>query len=93
MAPTGRAAKRLSLASGRNADTIHKALEAERQGDKTFFARNESEPLKEDLIIVDEASMMDMLLFHRLLCALKAGARLILVGIRISCRRWVRERL
>lgn len=80
MAPTGRAAKRLSLANGRNADTIHKALEAERQGDKTFFARNESEPLKEDLIIVDEASMMDMMLFHRLLCALKAGARLILVG-------------
>ena len=80
MAPTGRAAKRLSLASGRNADTIHKALEAERHGDKTFFARNESEPLKEDLIIVDEASMMDMLLFYRLLCALKEGARLVLVG-------------
>lgn len=80
MAPTGRAAKRMSLACGRSADTIHKALEAERRGDKTFFGRNESEPLKEDLIIVDEASMMDMLLFYRLLCALKEGARLILVG-------------
>lgn len=80
MAPTGRAAKRLSLASGRNADTIHKALEAEMHGDKTFFGRNESEPLKEDLIIVDEASMLDMYLFYRLLCALKEGARLILVG-------------
>lgn len=80
MAPTGRAAKRMSTACGRSADTIHKALEAERHGEKTFFGRNESEPLKEDLIIVDEASMMDMLLFYRLLCALKEGARLILVG-------------
>lgn len=80
MAPTGRAAKRLSLSSGREADTIHKALEAEMHGDKTFFGRNESEPLKEDLIIVDESSMMDILLFYRLLSALKEGARLILVG-------------
>ena len=80
MAPTGRAAKRLSIASGRNADTIHKALEAEMHGDKTFFGRNESEPLKEDLIIVDESSMMDILLFYHLLQALKEGARLILVG-------------
>lgn len=80
MAPTGRAAKRLSLASGRHADTIHKALEAERRGESTFFGKNESEPLKEDLIIVDEASMVDMYLFHRLLLALKEGARLILVG-------------
>lgn len=80
MAPTGRAAKRLSIAAGRNADTIHKALEAERRGEKTFFGKNESEPLREDLIIVDESSMMDMLLFYRLLCALKPGARLILVG-------------
>ncbi len=80
MAPTGRAAKRLSLASGRTADTIHKALEAERHGERTFFARNESEPLEEDLIIVDEASMVDMRLFYRLLCALKEGARMILVG-------------
>lgn len=80
MAPTGRAAKRLSITSGRNADTIHKALEAEMHGDRTFFGRNESEPLKEDLIIVDEASMLDMVLFYRLLCALKEGARLILVG-------------
>ncbi len=80
MAPTGRAAKRLSITSGRNADTIHKALEAEMHGDRTYFGRNESEPLNEDLIIVDEASMLDMLLFYRLLCALKEGARLILVG-------------
>lgn len=80
MAPTGRAAKRLSLSSGREAETIHKALEAERRGDRTLFNKDESDPLKEDLIIVDEASMVDMLLFYRLLSALKQGARLILVG-------------
>lgn len=81
MAPTGRAAKRLSLSSGVEADTIHKALEAElHDSGSTFFKRNESDPLKEDLIIVDEASMMDISLFYHLLCALKEGARLILVG-------------
>lgn len=81
MAPTGRAAKRLSLSSGVEADTIHKALEAElHDSGSTFFNRNESAPLKEDLIIVDEASMMDISLFYHLLCALKEGARLILVG-------------
>lgn len=81
MAPTGRAAKRLSLSSGVEADTIHKALEAElHDSGRTFFNRNESDPLKEDLIIVDEASMMDISLFYHLLCALKEGARFILVG-------------
>lgn len=81
MAPTGRAAKRLSLSSGVEADTIHKALEAElHDSGSTFFNRNESDPLKEDLIIVDEASMMDISLFYHLLCALKEGARLILMG-------------
>lgn len=81
MAPTGRAAKRLSLSGGVEADTIHKALEAElHDSGRTFFNRNESDPLKEDLIIVDEASMMDISLFYHLLCALKEGARLILVG-------------
>ncbi len=81
MAPTGRAAKRLSLSSGMEADTIHKALEAEmRESGGTWFGKNESEPLNEDLVIVDEASMMDISLFYHLLCALKRGARLILVG-------------
>lgn len=81
MAPTGRAAKRLSLASGVSADTIHKALEAAmRDNGSTDFNRNETDPLKEDLIIVDEASMMDISLFYHLLCAIKDGARLILVG-------------
>lgn len=81
MAPTGRAAKRLSLSSGVEADTIHKALEAEMQdGGRTFFNKNESDQLNEDLIIVDEASMMDISLFYHLLSALKPSARLILVG-------------
>ncbi len=81
MAPTGRAAKRLAISSGVDADTIHKALEAElREDDKTVFNKNESDLLKEDLIIVDEASMMDIQLFYHLLQALKEDARLILVG-------------
>lgn len=81
MAPTGRAAKRLAISSGREADTIHKALEASmtKRG-TTYFDKNESSPLEEDVIIVDEASMIDMPLFYHLLCALKTGARLILVG-------------
>lgn len=80
-APTGRAAKRLAISSGRNADTIHKALEASmREHGRTYFEKNEAEPLKEDLIIVDEASMLDISLFYHLLCALKPEARLILVG-------------
>lgn len=81
MAPTGRAAKRLAVASGRKADTIHKALEAEmRDTGKTYFKRNEGDPLPADLVIVDEASMLDISLFYHLLCALKEGARLVLVG-------------
>ncbi len=81
MAPTGRAAKRLSIASHMDADTIHKALEAEKREDGgTVFSRDESDPLEEDLIIVDEASMMDISLFYHLLSALKEDARLILVG-------------
>lgn len=81
MAPTGRAAKRLAISSGMDADTIHKALEAEmRDNGGTYFNKNESDPLDADMVIVDEASMMDISLFYHLLCALKEGARLILVG-------------
>lgn len=80
MAPTGRAAKRLALSSGRNADTIHKSLEAGKNGEMSIFEKDESDPLKGDMIIVDEASMIDMALFYHLLAALKEGARLILVG-------------
>lgn len=80
MAPTGRAAKRLAISSERNAETIHKALEAELHDDGVFFAKNENNPLRADTVIVDEASMLDITLFYRLLCALKEGSRLILAG-------------
>lgn len=80
VAPTGRAAKRLATASGKPAETIHRALEAEMARGKTLFMVDESEPLEEDLIIVDEASMLDIPLFYHLLCAVKDKARLILVG-------------
>lgn len=81
MAPTGRAAKRLSSSSGREAETIHKALEAElHENGEAYFNKNQSDTLSEDIIIVDEASMMDVVLFHSLLSALKEGTHLILVG-------------
>lgn len=81
LAPTGRAAKRLAIASGRDADTIHKALEAEiRDNGSTFFNRNESDQLKEDFIIVDEASMIDISLLYHLLSAVRDHTRVILVG-------------
>ena len=80
MAPTGRAAKRLAIVTGRNADTIHKALEAELSDTANLFNKNEADPLDEDLIIVDEASMIDMSLFYHLISAIKPGASLVLVG-------------
>ncbi|GHV29143.1 ATP-dependent RecD-like DNA helicase [Synergistales bacterium] len=77
-APTGRAAKRMSEATGRPARTIHRLLEfsAEENG----FARNADNPLSCDLLIVDEASMIDAVLFFHLLRALRDGTKLILVG-------------
>ncbi|AOH39115.1 ATP-dependent RecD-like DNA helicase [Dialister pneumosintes] len=80
MAPTGRAAKRLALMSACNADTIHKALESEAREKNPYFGKNEWEPLTEDIIIVDEASMIDLPLFYHLVCALKENATLVLVG-------------
>jgi len=77
-APTGRAAKRMSEATGQDARTIHRLLEYgfEEEG----FARNEQNPLFADVIIVDEMSMVDVPLMHALLKALPQGARLIMVG-------------
>lgn len=75
-APTGRAAKRLSEATGCDARTIHRLLEY--NGEE--FLRDEDAPLEADVFIVDEASMIDSLLFYRFLKALPQGARLILVG-------------
>lgn len=81
-APTGRAAKRLTEVTGREASTIHRLLEAgiEPNTGRMFFARDEENPLKADAIIVDEMSMVDILLLHSLLRAIPEGKRLILVG-------------
>lgn len=80
-APTGRAAKRMAEATGHEARTIHRLLEykAYEEGGMAF-GKNQDEPLDEDVIIVDETSMVDVILMHHLLSALKPGARLILVG-------------
>ncbi|MDE6776149.1 MAG: ATP-dependent RecD-like DNA helicase [Ruminococcus sp.] len=80
-APTGRAAKRMSDLTGRDAKTIHRLLEAiYDQSDNLVFARNEKNPLKCDAVIVDEMSMVDSLLFEKLLRALRIGCKLIMVG-------------
>ena len=85
-APTGRAAKRLSEASGVNACTIHRLLEMSAPSDdedevqETFFGRNKSNPLECRVVVADEASMIDIFLFKALLDALRPGASLILVG-------------
>jgi exodeoxyribonuclease V alpha subunit len=81
-APTGRAAKRMSEATGFEAKTIHRMLEfgySENEEEQTFD-RNEENPLEKDVVIVDEASMIDVLLMNHLLKAINLGTRLILVG-------------
>ena len=81
VAPTGRAAKRLSETTSREAKTIHRLLEMDYSSDKKMvFRRNESSKLEESVIIIDEASMVDTLLFSALLHAIKPGSRLILIG-------------
>ena len=81
-APTGRAAKRLTEVTGEDASTIHRLLEAgiDPRSGNLFFARNEENPLQADAVIVDEMSMVDVLLLYSLLQALPAGCRVILVG-------------
>ena len=81
-APTGRAAKRLTEVTGEEASTIHRLLEAgiDQATGKMVFARDEDNPLKCDAVIVDEMSMVDVLLLHSLLRAIPKGKRLILVG-------------
>ncbi len=80
-APTGRAAKRMTELCGREAKTIHRLLEVEwGENDKRSFCRNEKNPLDCDCLIVDEASMIDALLFSDLLKALKSSTRIIIVG-------------
>lgn len=80
-APTGRAAKRMSEVTGENARTIHRLLEVDcTDKERLSFKRNEKNPLRADVIIVDEMSMVDVLLFEALLRALKPSASLIMVG-------------
>ncbi len=80
-APTGRAAKRMSQVCGREAKTIHRLLEVcYSEGNKLECFYNESEPLKTDVIIVDEMSMVDVVLMNSLLKATRLGTRLIMVG-------------
>ena len=81
-APTGRAAKRLSELTGRDASTIHRLLETQISPEtgEMYFQRDESQPLDCDALIVDEMSMVDVLLMHSLLKALPEQASLILVG-------------
>ena len=81
-APTGRAAKRLSEVTGEAASTIHRLLEAgiDPNTGRMFFAKDASNPLKADVVIVDEMSMVDVQLLHSLLQAIPHGKRLIMVG-------------
>lgn len=83
-APTGRAAKRMTEATGYEAQTIHRLLELsavpEDGNSKGNFERNENNPLETDVIIIDEMSMVDMFLMNALLKAIIPGTRLILVG-------------
>ncbi len=78
MAPTGRAAKRLSETTGMTATTIHRALEFSPQ--TGGFRRGPAEPLKAEVVVVDETSMVDTYLMYHLLRAIPPAARLILVG-------------
>lgn len=87
-APTGRAAKRMSEATGYEAQTIHRLLEitggaksdGDRSGASMHFDRNEDNPLETDVIIIDEMSMVDVTVMNSLLKAVPVGTRLILVG-------------
>lgn len=83
-APTGRAAKRLSEASGVEASTIHRLLEmsapSEDEEDEPLYGRNRSNPLEARVVVVDEASMIDTFLFKALLDALKPTCSLIIIG-------------
>lgn len=83
-APTGRAAKRMTEATGYEAQTIHRLLEIngmpEEEGGRTSFERNEQNPLDADVVMIDEMSMVDIHLMSALLKAITVGTRLIMVG-------------
>lgn len=79
-APTGRAAKRMSDLTGYEAKTIHRLLEVVYDGDSPVFAHNENNPLDCDVLVIDEMSMVDSILFEKLLRAVRLGCKLIMVG-------------
>ena len=81
-APTGRAAKRMSELTGREASTIHRLLGAKmaEDGETVVFSKHEGDPLNCDALVLDECSMVDIMLMSSLLKALKPGCRLVLVG-------------
>lgn len=84
-APTGRAAKRMTEATGFEARTIHRLLElnstlSDEQNGRAKFERNQDNPLETDVIIIDEMSMVDIQIFQSLLKAIVPGTRLVLVG-------------
>lgn len=81
-APTGRAAKRMSETSSKEAKTIHRLLEMGygTDSEELVFLKDEDDPIKADVVIVDEVSMVDIVLMYSLLKAIKPGTRLILVG-------------
>ena len=82
-APTGRAAKRMTESTGREAKTIHRLLDmgvSSDEEEKSIFGKGDKDPLEADVIIIDEASMIDIILMHNLLKAIKLGTRLIIVG-------------
>ena len=82
-APTGRAAKRMTEATGHEAKTVHRLLELNGgidEGEQYHFEKNEENPIEADVIIVDEMSMVDISLMYALLKAVLPGTRLILVG-------------
>ena len=79
-APTGRAAKRMAETTGREAKTIHRLLEYSYGENGPYFQKNEDNPILADAIIIDEMSMVDVLLMNNLLKAIIPGTRLVLVG-------------
>lgn len=79
-APTGRASKRLSEATGQDARTIHRLLGATMEDGSLKFKKNNKNKLGADMIIIDEVSMADIYIYYSLIQAIKTGARLILVG-------------
>lgn len=79
-APTGRAAKRMTETTGMEAKTVHRLLEYTFGEEEYGFQRNEENPIEADVVLIDEASMLDILLAKSLLKAIAHGTRLVLVG-------------